>query len=368
MISKENIKYYVLIGFISIIIYKIVDSPSRLLANIGGLIKLLSPFLIAILFALLINPLVMFFEKRFKLHRILNIFIAYIIIFIVLIIVATIFIPSIIYTLNTLIKEIPHYISMMEDFLSVHLKQTDILEISIPHIKNNINLILKELIDVFSKTSSEFMLYIFSLTSILFNIIMGIILSIYMLYDKENISQGCKNLLYCLTTKNKTDSIIDFFSMCHDIFYHYIIGRILDSIIIGILAFIGFKFILKIDNSLFLGFIVFLTNIIPYFGPFLGAIPPIAMALIQGPMKAFWVLIFVFILQQIDGNIIGPKIMGDQVGLSPLWIISAVLLGGSLFGIIGVFLSVPIAAIIKSCIDKYIEKKLYINDSNQKDL
>ncbi|WP_438649918.1 AI-2E family transporter [Romboutsia sp.] len=317
----------------------------------------------AILFALLINPLVIFFEKKFKFYKIINIFISYIIIFIIFIIVANIFIPSIIYTLNTLIKEIPHYISMVEDFLNNHLNQTDILEVLIPHIQNNINLILKEVINVFSKTSSDFMIYIFSLTSLLFNIIMGIILSIYMLYDKQNICQGCKNLLYCITTKNKAKSIIDFFAMCHDIFYHYIIGRVLDSIIIGILAFIGFKFILNIDNSLFLSFIIFLTNIIPYFGPFLGAIPPVAMSLIQGPVKAFWVLIFIFILQQIDGNIIGPKVMGDQVGLSPLWIISAVLLGGSLFGIIGVFLSVPIAAVIKSCIDKYIEKRLYIKDS-----
>ncbi len=141
------------------------------------------------------------------------------------------------------------------------------------------------------------------------------------------------------------------------------IGKIIDSLIIGVIAFVGFQFIIKIDNTLFLSFIVFLTNIIPYFGPFIGAVPPILMTLVYSPVKAFWVAIFILILQQVDGNFIGPKVMGDSVGLSPLWIISAVLIGSNLFGLIGVFLSVPVAAVIKASIDKYIEKRLYINDS-----
>lgn len=102
---------------------------------------------------------------------------------------------------------------------------------------------------------------------------------------------------------------------------------------------------------------------IPYFGPFVGAVFPILMTLIYNPIKAFWVAIFLLIIQQIDGNIIGPKVMGDYVGLSPLWIISAVLVGGSLFGFIGVFLSVPIAAILKIYIDKYIDKNINVKDS-----
>lgn len=363
MLSKENIKYYTLIAFITIIIYKVVDSPDRLLSDIGGLVKFLSPFLLGILFALLVNPIMMFFEKNLKSYRLLNILISYILIFILIIIGGKLFIPSIINTLDTLIKEIPHYVTMLEQFLNKHFYQSALLDMVIPPIKDNLNVVLKELIDLFSKTSSDIVFYIFSVTSLLFNIIMGIILSIYMLYDKEKISLGCKKILYATTTKKKSTNIIDFFIMCHNIFYHYIIGRILDSVIIGVLAFLGFKFILKIDNVLFLSFIIFITNIIPYFGPFLGAIPTVAMALVHGPIKGLWVIIFIFILQQIDGNIIGPKVMGDQVGLSPLWIISAVLIGGSLFGIIGVFLSVPVAAVIKSCIDKYVEKRLYIKDS-----
>lgn len=360
MISKDNIKYYILIAFISILLYKAIDSPKQILDSINGLMSFLSPFLIGILLTLLLNPMIMFLERKFKSHRLVNIFFSYVLISFVFSVGFKLLIPAIINTLNTLISEIPNYINMLNIFLNKFLTQSKVLETLIPHLQNNLNSILTKLLDLFSKVSSDLFIYIFSITSLLFDIIMGIILSIYMLYDKEKIFIGFKKLLYACFPISKANDIIEFFKVSHNIFYHYIIGKLIDSLIIGCLAFIGFQFILKINNTLFLSFIVFLTNIIPYFGPFIGAVFPIAMTLVYSPIKALWVALFLLILQQLDGNLIGPKVMGDQVGLNPLWIISAVLIGGSLFGIIGVFLSVPIAGIIKFSIDKYIQNKIHI--------
>ena len=360
MISKDNIKYYILIAFISILLYKAIDSPKQILDSINGLMSFLSPFLIGILLTLLLNPMIMFLERKFKSHRLVNIFFSYVLISFVFSVGFKLLIPAIINTLNTLISEIPNYINMLNIFLNKFLTQSKVLETLIPHLQNNLNSILTKLLDLFSKVSSDLFIYIFSITSLLFDIIMGIILSIYMLYDKEKIFIRFKKLLYACFPISKANDIIEFFKVSHNIFYHYIIGKLIDSLIIGCLAFIGFQFILKINNTLFLSFIVFLTNIIPYFGPFIGAVFPIAMTLVYSPIKALWVALFLLILQQLDGNLIGPKVMGDQVGLNPLWIISAVLIGGSLFGIIGVFLSVPIAAIIKFSIDKYVQNKIHI--------
>lgn len=361
MITKKNIKYYILIAFISIILYKAIDSPRQILDRINGLISFFSPFLVGILLSLLLNPLIMFLEKKFKTHRLVNIFFSYILISFILSIGFKLLIPAIIDTLNTLINEVPNTINMLNIFLNKYLTQTHVLENVMPHLQNNLNTILTKLLDLFSKVSSDLFIYIFSITSLLFDIIMGIILSIYMLYDKEKIGFGFKKLLYAHFPTKKANDIIEFFKICHGIFYNYIIGKLIDSLIIGFLAFLGFKFILKINNTLFLSFIIFITNIIPYFGPFIGAIFPIVMTLIYNPIKALWVALFIFVLQQLDGNLIGPKVMGDQVGLSSLWVISSVLIGGSLFGIIGVFLSVPIAAIIKLSLDKYIQRKIHIN-------
>lgn len=364
MISKENIKYCIFISFISILIYKIIDNPIKFVYSINALIKFLSPFLLGLFFSLLINPLMMLFEKTIKSPRLLNILFSYMIVFILLIIGFKLIIPTIIDTLNTLISEMPRYVNMLDNYLNSHISSSVLLEAILPHIQNNLNSILKRLLDMFSKVSLDFVVYIFTITSVLFNIIMGIILSIYMLYDKENIGIYLKNILYAIISKPKADKILDFFKMSSKIFYHYIIGKIIDSLIISIIAFIGFKFILKIDNVLFLSFIIFLTNIIPYFGPLIGAIPPIIMTLVYSPIKALWVFIFIFILQQLDGNLIGPKIMGNQIGLGPLWIISSVLIGGALFGFIGLFLSVPLAAVIKISIDKFIDNKIKFKDSH----
>ena len=135
------------------------------------------------------------------------------------------------------------------------------------------------------------------------------------------------------------------------------VGRLLDSLIVGLLALIGFS-VLKVPYVLLFSFIVFITNIIPYFGPIIGAIFPIGMTLMIDPIRAIWVAIFIFVLQQLDGNVIGPKIMGDSVGLSPLWIISVVILGGFLFGFIGVFLAVPISAVMKEVYELMLKKRL----------
>lgn len=363
MISKQNIKYCIFIAFISILIYKIISYPSQFFSNISGLINFLSPFLFAIFFALILDPLVMIFERKLGMKRLINIFISYILVLLLLVICCKILIPAIVDTLNVLILEIPNYINMLVNFLDRFINESSALESAIPDIQSSINKILNNIISIFTKSPSDVLEYILSVTNLIFNIIIGIILSIYILFDKENINLNFRKLLYASLDKNKANSIIDFFKMVHHIFYHYLIGQIIDAFIVGTISFIVFKFIIKIDNVLFLSFIIFLTNMIPYFGPFIGAIPPILMTIIYSPIKALWVIIFIFLLQQIDGNFICPKIMCSQIGISPIGVISSVLIGGSLFGFIGVFLSVPTAAIIKIYLSKYIENRLNIKKS-----
>ena len=156
MISKDNIKYYILIAFISIILYKAIDSPRQILDSINGLMSFFSPFLIGILLTLLLNPMIMFLERKFKSHRLINIFISYILITFVLSVGFKLLIPAIIDTLNTLINEI----NMLNIFLNKHLSQSQVLESVIPHLQNNLNSILTRLLDLFSKVSSDLFIYI----------------------------------------------------------------------------------------------------------------------------------------------------------------------------------------------------------------
>lgn len=363
MVSKENFKYFILLAFISIILYKIIDNPSKFISGIGGIASFLSPFLLGILFALLLDPLVKIFERIIKIPRILNILFGYIVISIIVLVGVKLLIPSLLNTLTQLINDMPYYIQLINGFLNKTISSTEVLESLSPHLQKSINNLLNQSIEILTNLSSNTFEYILSVASVLLNILMGIILSIYMLHDKEMIKLSCKKLLYASNSKKRADNILEFFKMSHDIFYSYIFGKFIDSLIVGIISFIVFKFVIKIEHVMFLCIIIFITNMIPYFGPFIGAIPPIFMTLTYSPVKSLWVAIFILILQQVDGNLIGPKVMGEQVGLSPLWIISAVLIGGALFGFIGVFVSVPIAAVIKSCIDKYIDRRIHFKDS-----
>jgi predicted PurR-regulated permease PerM len=284
--------------------------------------------------------------KKKNHQRLLSIFLSYFLVLLTIFIGFKLLIPTLLKTFTNLINEMPNYLNILNN---------KILS-DIPNIKQSVDAMLNQILSVLTKLSEISILYILSIASVIVNILMGVILSIYMLYDKEKIYIYSNKLLNAIFCEKKAKSIICFFKNAHNIFYGYILGKVLDSLIVSVISFIGFKFLFKMDNVIFLSLIIFITNMIPYFGPFIGAIPPILMSL--SVSKAIWVGIFILILQQIDGNFIGPKVMGEQVGLSPLWIISSVIIGGGLFGIVGVILSVPVAAIIKTSLDKFIERKI----------
>jgi predicted PurR-regulated permease PerM len=196
------------------------------------------------------------------------------------------------------------------------------------------------------------------------NFIMAIFIAFYMLYDKERFARKMEKAVYALSTEEKAERFLQNSNRIHHIFNDFIVGKAIDSLIIGILALIGFN-ILKAPFPLILGLIIGVTNMIPYFGPFIGAIPAILITLLIDPPLAIAVGIFILILQQFDGNILGPKILGDSVDLSPLWIILAVVIGGALMGPLGMFIGVPIFATVKVFGGEYIDR-MYWNKYRSK--
>jgi predicted PurR-regulated permease PerM len=155
----------------------------------------------------------------------------------------------------------------------------------------------------------------------------------------------CKKLIYAIFPAKKGNTIIKTFRKSNAIFGGFVIGKIIDSAIIGVIAYLGCV-ILQIPSAFLVAFIIGVTNIIPFFGPFIGAIPTILLVLIQSPIHALYLAIFILILQQVDGNIIGPKILGDTTGLSSFWVLTSILIAGGLFGFFGMLLGVPIFAVI----------------------
>ena len=197
-----------------------------------------------------------------------------------------------------------------------------------------------------------------SFASSLVSIIMGIMIAIYMLLDKEKLLHFCKKTLFILFSKKQVESIASTIKYTNSVFNSFVVGKTIDSLIIAIIFFIG-SIILNLPYPMLFAIIIGITNMIPYFGPFIGAIPSIlVISLSVSPKQGLAFLIFVIILQQFDGNILGPKILGDKTGLRPIWIIFAITVGGWIGGIVGMFLGVPCVAVISSILDDIVEHNL----------
>jgi len=206
-------------------------------------------------------------------------------------------------------------------------------------------------------------LSVISVFSYLWDFIIGFIISIYVLASKEKFAGQAKKLAYAIWETDSANRIISNFRFTHNTFIGFLGGKIVDSIIIGLLCFIGTT-ILQTPYSALVSVVIGVTNIIPFFGPFLGAVPCTVLIFIVDPihpLNCLYFVIFILILQQIDGNFIGPKILGSSTGLSGFWVIFSITLAGGLLGVVGMIVGVPIFAVfyaaIKSIVDSMLEKK-----------
>lgn len=323
-------------------------------------VALLMPFVYGFVLAYIVNWPANFFENKIynkcckdeKCKRFLSIFSAYLIVFGVFGFISIIIIPQIIVSVNQLIANSNNYINSFKNY-------TEEI-VSILHIKNfaELNNLTEKTIKLLSNETFIIKAFDFMKNFAMgtYNWFIGIIVSFYFMFNKDNLLFKLKKICKVCMNSWAYKNILDVLNLSHNVFGKFIIGKIIDSFIIGILCFIGTS-ILSIPYSLLISVIVGITNIIPFFGPFLGAIPCIIILLVIDPIKALWFAIFILILQQIDGNIIGPKILGSSIGISAIFIMFSVILGGGMFGVAGMILGVPVFVVLYNLIANFINKK-----------
>lgn len=340
----------------------------------------LSPMLYGLLIAYLMNPAMCFFERhlakffnaRKKQHykniRMVSIIIVYICLFGTIIVSIRFLIPQILQNLKVLINNLPKYIQEMQEFTNM-LEQTldnSLATLPVPLdssiLFDSINLDKIINIQAISILIDKLISNTLNMTSAFLNLIIAFVVALYALNQKETFSNGVKRLTYAMFKTPTANKIIAIFSETNHMIIRFFVGKSLDSLIIGILCYLGLHFILKNPYALLLALIVGVFNMIPYFGPFIGAVPAIIITLFDGIAPAAGVGVFILILQQFDGLILGPKILGDSIGLTPFWTISAITLGGALWGPLGMFFASPILAVILATINRWIDKKLSSKD------
>lgn len=363
----------------AILTYRISSNTDNIIPNVHAYLKsvlgIFSPILYGLLIAYLMNPAVAFFERNLirwtrstshvniKRLRVLSIIIVYLCLFGTVFLTIRFLVPQILDNIKVLFNNLPTYVDEFQKMLyKLQLSINDAL--AYPDFSQFVNEIInpaqvRELINpkslqtVFDKLVTSTM----SFTGTLLNLVIGFVISVYAIMQKETFINGSKRTIYAIFKDSTANKIIDVANEAHTTIIKFFVGKSLDSLIIGVICFIGLS-ILKNPYALLLSFIVGIFNMIPYFGPVIGAIPAVILTLFEGVGPAIIVGIFIFFLQQFDGLILGPKILGDSIGITPFWIISAITIGGALAGPLGMFFASPILAVILSMVNRWIDKRL----------
>ena len=328
------------------------------------IINVLKPVIYGLAIAYLLNPivknvdrfLVPLLEKKLdrkkarKLSRGIGVITAILFLIVLIVALCNMLIPELYKSIRDLIYTLPGQLSEMVDKFNHFQSKDTTTRVFIQNILEQGTESLQTWLrnDLRRQTNtlmSNLTVGVISIVNELLNFLIGLIVSVYVLFSKELFAAQCKKIVYALMKTNHANMMLHLAQKSNDIFGGFIIGKIIDSAIIGVLCFIGLT-LLNMPYTLLVSVIVGVTNIIPFFGPYIGAIPSALLILLEDPRKGIYFIIFILFLQQLDGNIIGPKILGDSTGLSAFWVVFSILLGGGLFGVVGMIVGVPTFAVI----------------------
>lgn len=346
------------------------DNSGTVQAIFAKLFSVLTPVLYGLGMAYLLAPIVNFLErailrlrdklerkrgKAIRIHkgwlRAASIFLTWAVVLVLVYLLLSMLVPQLVDSITTLVNNLESYYTTIYNWatglLSDNPELTDLFN---RYYNETIQWLTTKLLPGLQTAVTNFtgslVTGVWSVVIFTKNFLIGIIVSVYLLAAKEKSAARCCKLLYGVLPEEQAKFAMRGFRRMDHIFSGFVRGKLLDSLIIGILCFIGCS-ILKLPYTPLVSVVVGVTNVIPFFGPFLGAIPCALLILLVSPLKCLYFVIFIFLLQQLDGNVIGPKILGDSTGISSLWVIVAILVGGGFGGVLGMFLGVPIFACLQ---------------------
>lgn len=340
-------------------------------------VTILQPIIMGLVFAYLLNPMVMMIERNLipilekkiknekkvrSLARNTGVFTAILVTIAVVVLLLNMVLPELYESIRDMIISLPGQMNDAMEYLEEHAINDSAISGTLNTVLENGAASLEtwlrtDLISQVNQMMSSLTSGVISFFETLFNIAVGLIVSVYVLTSKEKFIGQCKKATYALFQKDRANLILQVTRKSNEIFGGFVIGKIIDSIVIGVICFVVLS-ILKMPYTLLVSIVVGVTNVIPFFGPFIGAIPSIILILLAEPIKGLYFMIFILLLQQFDGNILGPKILGNSTGLSAFWVVFSILLGGGMFGFIGMVMGVPTFAVLYYLVDMFLNQKL----------
>ena len=374
---------YIKIGLVAflviiscIIFYFVFFNNNTLFEFLGRVLNLLEPFAVGAVLAYLLKPVCVAYEKltakwfkkmrnRHKAHKITaNLSIAFTVItflIFIYILLAAVF-PQVIDSIKVLINTAPDMFEDSINWLKGLVKDNEFLSKELDNISVDIMDVLNKFIDKvlfvdMEELVSQVTVGVKGVISFLKNALVGMISCVYILGQRKKLAKQGKMLIHSIFSPKWAEKVMDEITYIDKMFSGFINGKIIDSIIIGFLTFIVLS-IFRIPYAMLISVIVGITNVIPFFGPFIGAIPSALIVLMVDPVKGLYFIIIIIAIQQLDGNIIGPKILGNTTGLSSFWVLFSIILFGGLFGFTGMLLGVPVFAVLYDIVRRLIKHGL----------
>lgn len=372
--DKLNKKEIITIILIAIILYCVLQNASFISEILNKGFNALYPFMFGAGLAFVLNIPMSFYEKKLfkpkkikgkvvqnRFKRAISIILAIITVAIILTLVIALIIPEIINAIKLIIINIPEYIEAVEDFLADISQKYPELKDVVQNIKIDEEKLQKSLIDLTGNVMTFSINTIKGLLSGIANTFIAIVFAIYILANKDRLKNQVKKLCYAYLQKENAQNFIKTGKLSKQTFKSFISGQVIEAVILGSLCAIG-MYILKIPYAITISILVAFTALVPIVGAFLGGAVGALLIVTVDPIKALIFIIFLIILQQIEGNLIYPKVVGNSTGLPGMWVLFAITIGGGLLGIIGMLLAVPTISVIYTMIKKDTEEKLVRKD------
>ena len=389
MKEKDVFKKILWLAISIILIVLVVFYTEKIWAFISWLISHTSTVLVAFALAFVINIPTKFFEKILtpkvkdskkdklskeekdikekkkgrlkKGRRIISILLAIVCILLVIALITTFVIPELFENILGIVNNIPSYIESVKKFA---FEQKDKLSISDDLVNSVVTYVNSSLSEI-GLTLKDIVTETFKITtgiaSGIFDFIVSFILAIYMIMDKERLGKSLKKLVYAFLPKNKANYVVKASGVFNKTFTGFVTGQVTEAIILGVLCYIG-MIIFRMEYPLIISMCIGVAALVPIFGAFIGAVPGVFILLMISPIKAIWFVVYIIVLQQLEGNLIYPKVVGTSIGISGFWVLVALLIGGSIGGILGILIGIPAFAAIYILFREVVNNKLKSND------
>ena len=354
---------------VGIAFYLFLSNFDEVRLRLNSLGKVIQPFVAGFALAYLLNIPASYLEKnfftRFKFRRMLSILTSYLLAVLLLAVLLSSVVPQVVQSVVDLVNNSEGYINnlnatalWLSDRFGLDQQELEPLLISYQDL-------LRRAASLITAALPQLLDFGMAVGNGLVTALTAVISSVYMLTSKHALIGQLRRVTYALLSRDKADRVLRISRQANEVFSGFIAGKIIDSAIIGVLCFAGMT-IFRMQYALLISVVVGVTDVIPFFGPFIGAIPSIMILLIVDPWDALYFGIFVLALQQFDGNILGPKILGDSTGLSPIWVLVAIIVGGGLFGFAGMLLGVPTFAVLYALTREWVTDRLRARGLDEK--